>query len=377
MSPDKRLQAQLDALQANGLRRGLRLPGSGVDFTSNDYLGLAADPLITSRVAERLAKLQGTTRNGSGGSRLLRGHHFLHENLEAQLAERFQAEAALLFPSGYQANLALLSTLPDRGDVVFFDAHCHASLKDGLRLGMAQRQSFAHQDISQVEDKLSRSEARTKYVLVEALYSMDGSFAPFKELVDLCERQGAVLLVDEAHSTGLYGPAGAGSCIDLGLGDRVYARVHTFGKALGAMGACVVGSRTLIDWLVNRARPFIYSTGPAPAQVLLIEEAFRRLDEVPNRRQELAGRIARFQQGMASGAAGPIQAFECPGAQEVVQAATALQAEGFDVRPIRTPTVAEGQERIRICLHANHTNEQIDGLVAAWKRLGVPQGVAS
>ncbi|MGH9749766.1 MAG: aminotransferase class I/II-fold pyridoxal phosphate-dependent enzyme, partial [Candidatus Polarisedimenticolia bacterium] len=282
------LAARLEALHAAGLHRALRRP-SGFDLSSNDYLGFAADPDLASRARDALRGVPG----GAGASRLLRGDLELHHECEAALARFAGREAAVLFPSGYQANLALLSSLLRPGDRIFSDALNHASIIDGIRLGRGTKMIYPHADAAGLEALLARHTpppGSSRFVVTESLFSMDGDRAPLADLAAVAERHGAHLIVDEAHATGLYG-GGAGLAREAGIADRVFASVHTGGKALGAAGAWVAGDRRLKEYLVNFARPFVFSTAVLPALAVLLRESVAFwADHGPERAAEVLAR---------------------------------------------------------------------------------------
>ena len=373
MSLEQRLHQFLQRRQQNGALRTLADKHHLIDFSSNDYLGLAQQPLPT---VENLPA-------GATGSRLLSGHYPLLEELENLLCTVHQAEAALVFNSGYSANLGLLGTLPRRSDVVLYDALIHASMHDGLRLAPAASFAFAHNDCAALEALLQAHAGKTIFVVVESVYSMDGDQAPLPELVDLCTQYGAYLMVDEAHSTGWMGPNGGGLCVALGLADRVFARLYTFGKAIGSHGAVVVGSETLRRYLINFSRPLIYTTAPSPHTIQRVLAVYQHLQtEGAHLAEVLQQRIQYFQQKLVSSALplvhlpsdSPIQCLLVPGNEAVVACSQHLEEAGLDVRPIRSPTVPAGQERLRICLHTHNSLADLDALfeaLLAFTRLGV------
>ncbi len=368
------LTARLNDRQQAGLLRQLRHADALIDFCSNDYLGFARSPSLKAAIDQATATWSGPV--GATGSRLLAGHTHLADTLESNLAQFYQTEAALGFNSGYDANLGLLACLPQRGDTLITDALVHASMIDGARLSYATRYQFRHNDLSDLEVKLIQTRAThggQVFVAVESVYSMDGDMAPLVSIADLCDRYGAFLLVDEAHATGLYGPTGEGLVVTLGLQRRVLARVHTFGKALGVHGAAVVGSVALRHYLINFARPFIYSTALPPQSLLAIQTAHQQLAALPQARQQLHEQVAYYRQhalaklphvnGLSSQS--PIQGVLVPGNENARRVASLVQQAGFDVRAILSPTVPVGQERLRICLHCFNTNDQIDRLLHA------------
>ena len=372
---DQILSERLASHQQRGLLRQLKLAHQKVDFCSNDYLGFARSPelkrLIHQAHIERVE-----IHNGATGSRLLAGHTLLAQELEAELAQFYQTETALIFNSGYDANVGLLACLPRAGDTLLTDELIHASMIDGARLSYATRHRFRHNDVADVEAKLKTARGSLEkgqvFVAVESIYSMDGDMAPLQELVDLCEQYGAALLVDEAHATGLYGPNGEGLVVAMGLQDRVMARVHTFGKALGVHGAAVVGSAVLQNYLINFARTFIYTTALPAHSLLAIQCAHQHRNNHPDTQVQLQKQLTYFQQRIHyslpnttwTDSQSPIQCLLLPGNELPRRVAQQAQQAGLDVRAILSPTVPAGQERLRLCLHAFNTVEEIDRLTA-------------
>ncbi len=336
-----------------------------IDFSSNDYLGLATNPELKAIIQHQFNTFNLDT--GSTGSRLLSGNSLLTENLEQKLAEFFKADAALVFNSGYTANLAVLSTIPQKGDTILYDELAHACIKDGARLSLAKRYKFKHNDLEDLEKKINIATGQI-FIVVESLYSMDGDYCPLTELVSLAKKYGAEIILDEAHSTGWIGEPGSGLATALHVENEIAIRIHTFGKAMGVHGACVCGSTILIEYLINFARPFIYTTALPPHNILSIACAIDFITGVPELAQKLHNNIFCFLQetenfqGVSKNRS-CIQSVIVPGNQAVQQAAMQLQKNGFDVRPIRTPTVPIGKERLRICLHAFNTEKEISGLI--------------
>jgi 8-amino-7-oxononanoate synthase len=347
----------LAALAARGRLRALA-PRAGADFTSNDYLGLAASGALT-RVAR--AALERGVPVGAGGSRLLRGNDPEHEALEAEAAAVFGAESALFFGGGFMANFALFSTLPDRGDLVVHDELIHASVHDGLRAGRAERASARHNDPQAFEDAIvawrRRGGAGRPWIAVESLYSMDGDRAPLDELAAIADRHEGVLVIDEAHATGVYGPDGRGLGAHL-EGRRNVLSLHTCGKALGAMGALVLGPRLVRDVLVNRARPFIYATAPSPLIAAVVRAALKICRDQPERRERLhrlvalAGRELEARCGFVPSGT-QIQPVIVGADDRATRLAAAMRAQGFDLRAVRPPTVPEGTARLRVSITLN------------------------
>lgn len=364
--PD-RLRQKLQDREDKGIRRQLRSTVAAVDFCSNDYLGLARSPKLKALLDQESHRLAGLPL-GATGSRLLSGNFPLTEELEQALAAYHQVEATLLFNSGYAANTGFFSCLPQRGDTIFYDEACHASIKDGIRGSFAKAYPFRHNAAEDLRAKFKHAQGQV-YVAVESLYSMDGDFAPLAELAALCREQGALLVVDEAHTTGLCGPGGAGLVQELGLEAAVFARIMTFGKALGSHGAIVAGSRELRDYLLNFSRPFIYTTALPLHTVLHLDCAYRLLPGLETERRRVKQLAGYFQLSFphlipagVNTAGSPIQAVRIPDIGRLKVAAHNLQAAGFEVRPVFSPTVPEGREQLRVILHAFNTEAQVDAL---------------
>ncbi len=353
-----------------GLYRELKATLAPVDFSSNDYLGLARSPILLERVERAFVSLQSKHKLGSTGSRLISGHHVCFEETEAAIAKIHLAESALLFNTGYMANLALFSTLPQKGDTVLYDELSHACIKDGIRLSLAARFPFLHNDLASLEAKLKKATGQA-FVAVESVYSMDGDEAPLAQLVELCAQYEALLIVDEAHSTGIMGESGNGSVCAKGLQEKIPIRMHTYGKALGCHGAAVVGPKELKPYLINFARPFIYTTAMPLHGVVSIREAYAYLaEEGRSLQMKLHENIRSFNALLKDapnkiGSESAIHALLFPGNEQTVQKAKFLQSKGFDVRPVLSPTVKKGSERLRICLHAYNSIEEIEHLCQA------------
>lgn len=349
------------------------LPGERhlADFVSNDYLGLSRSEALYDRIKEALAILP--KRNGSTGSRLLSGDSKLAAELENKLARIFQSEACLLMQSGYAANLAVLSSLPQKNDTVLYDELAHASIKDGIRLSLAKKYSFRHNDLNDLEQKISKGTGRI-FVAVESVYSMDGDECPLGDLIKLSEKHGFSIILDEAHTTGVRGPRGSGMSVETSLHKKVGIRIYTFGKAMGVCGACVAGSENLINYLINFARPFIYSTAPSQYTLTSIGCAFDVLSENIQLQETLKKNTRQFLEGAhtlsnRTNSSSAIQTCIIPGNRQVRHAAMILQQKGFDVRPIISPTVPGGKERLRICLHVFNTHKEISSLLEALMEL--------
>ncbi|MEJ5961470.1 aminotransferase class I/II-fold pyridoxal phosphate-dependent enzyme [Pedobacter immunditicola] len=356
------IQERLQKRTADGLLRNMPLQQELADFCSNDYLGFSRSPTLKASVFKAQQSHQEMPL-GATGSRLLTGNSVFAESLEDELAADQQVEAALLFNSGYTANLALFSCLPQKGDTIIIDELIHSSVIDGCRLSFAHRVKFKHNDLQSLEEKLKRAKGSC-YVAIESVYSMDGDLAPLIEITALCKKYAALLIVDEAHAFGVFGK---GLVSGAGLTRDVFAVVITFGKALGAHGAAVLGSHLLRNYLVNFARPFIYSTAMPFLHLLQLQTAFRFLQENAPLQQELQRKILLFQQCMSPGSAketlqSPIKAIILPGNEKVKRISRELAEEGLAVYPIVSPTVPKGKERLRICLHAFNTDQEIEKL---------------
>jgi 8-amino-7-oxononanoate synthase len=374
------IDRELDALDAQGLRRRLairsgpqaaRLVIDGrelVNFGSNDYLALAADPRLSAAVAEA-ARQEGW---GSGASPLITGYAQGHRRLEERLAELEGTEAALLFSSGYAANSGAVAALVGRGDVVFADRKNHASLLDGCRLSRADVRVYPHGDWQRLDELLAKAGSyRRRLITTDGLFSMDGDLAPLDKLAEVAGRRDAMLLVDEAHATGVFGQQGRGAAEQLGVADRVDVRVGTLSKALGSLGGFVAGSRSLVEWLINRARPYIFSTAAPAAMVAAALVALQIVRDEPDRRRQLLRRAESLrrqllQQGWDVGKSAsqiiPLVVGE-PG--RAVELAAALRQRGLFVPAIRPPTVPEGESCLRISLTWGHTEAMIEELVEA------------
>ncbi len=355
----------LEKRKQNKALRSLSQENNKVDFCSNDYLGLAKSAELRNNISKKYAVLI-TANNGSGGSRLLSGNTAFAETLEKSVANFHYFPAALVFNSGYDANLGIFSSLPKRGDTVLYDELVHASIRDGIRLSFADSKHFKHNDLLNLEDLLKKAKG-VIYVAVESVYSMDGDGAPLAELVALCEKYKANLIVDEAHAIGIFGVGGRGKVAELNVQKKVFATLYTFGKALGCHGAAVCGSEALRTYLINFARSFIYTTALPSHSLLSIQEAYGCMEKADVERKKLQENIQHFKKNIDSGveiisSESAIQCVIIPGNEAAKNAANALQNEGFDVRAILSPTVPLGEERLRICLHAFNTETEIIAL---------------
>jgi 8-amino-7-oxononanoate synthase len=358
MYNDQFLQRKLAERTALNAFRRLSLSKAGVDFCSNDYLGIVKGQLLSAS--------GGQAATGSAGSRLLAGNYALVEETETLIAAFHQAGAALIFNSGYDANIGVLASVPQKGDTIVYDALCHASIRDGIRLSFAQAFAFAHNNLGDLQKKLAQGTGNV-FVVTESVFSMDGDTCPLPEIVALCNTYNAHLVLDEAHATGVIGTQGEGLAQPLGLHHKVFCRVYTFGKACGCHGAAVVGSTRLRDYLINFARSFIYTTSLAPHAVAVIKASYALFPQMEAQRKHLARLISLFQSSKLGYAKlpsqTPIQVVLVPGNDAVKAVAEHLQQNGLDVRPILYPTVPKGSERLRIVLHAFNTEEEVAQLV--------------
>lgn len=359
---------KLQQREEQNLTRTLQEP-FGIDFCSNDYLSFATDVVLQKQVHENLKGVL----SGSTSSRLIRGHHPAMEDLEYHLAQWSSREAALFFSSGYQANVAVLSTVLDESTLVFSDEFNHASIVDGIRLSKSEKVIFRHNDLQDLEQKLADHKThKNKIVVVESLYSMQGDQAPLKSLALLCQKWGAQLIVDEAHATGIYG---AGLVQRQSLEAQVMLTIHCAGKALGVSGAWVACDQILKEYLINFSRPFIYSTAPSPLIVSALttslqywqsvgeERALLCLEKAADLKQQLS---VFLNQDILTGV-GPILFLRLGDSAEAVNWAHFLQSSQLDVRAIRYPTVPQGQAGLRISMHASQAPEDIKKMVRAFK----------
>jgi 8-amino-7-oxononanoate synthase len=357
----------LRRLEERGRLRRLALP-AGYDFTSNDYLGLANAPELKEAIR---AALDRDVPAGAGGSRLLRGNHFEHEALEEEAAAFFGAESAIYFATGFAANFALFAALPQQGDLVIYDALIHASAHDGMRAGRAEVVEAAHNDADAFEDKVKAWRAAggkgRPWIAVESLYSMDGDRAPLDGLADIAGRHDAMLVIDEAHATGVFGPDGRG------LGAWLEGRpgvlsLHTCGKALGSAGALLCGPRVFRDFMVNYSRPFIYSTAPPPLVAAAVRAALRLCLSQPQRRERLSGMIDSANRALerrcnVKPSGSQILPVIVGADARAASLAEAMRGHGYDIRAIRPPTVPEDTSRIRIALTLNTSQEIVLGMI--------------
>ncbi|HVA98155.1 MAG TPA: pyridoxal phosphate-dependent aminotransferase family protein [Bacteroidia bacterium] len=354
----------------NSSLRTLSVKKKLIDFCSNDYLGFARSTELKAKIKSSEKKI---FSNGSSGSRLLSGNSELVENAEKKIAAYHKAEAGLIFNSGYDANIGLFSSLP-KDSIVIYDELIHASVHDGIKLSKTISLRFSHNDLFHLEERLKNSNGII-FVAVESVYSMDGDFSPLKEISALCEKYKAHLIVDEAHATGIFGKKGEGKVVELNLQKKVFARVHTFGKALGCHGAIVLGNHLLRNYLINFARSFIYTTALPHHAIISINCAYDFLLESSTNKTQLEKNISQYcieikmLKGIESTSNNsPIQCITISGNKTVKKLANTLQKNGFDVRPILSPTVPKNKERLRVCLHSYNTKKEISLFINTLKK---------
>lgn len=357
------LQNKLEQIAKIGATRSLTHNPNYIDFSSNDYLGLALNKELNEITTQKLSIINHKI-NGSGGSRLISGHHEYITAIEEKIAKIHSAEACLLFNSGYNANMGVLSSIPQKNDIVLYDEYSHSSIKDGIRLSLANKFPFRHNNLQDLANKLLKFSNHTCFVVVESVYSMDGDRAPLVELVALCKLYDAILIVDEAHSTGVFGIGGNGLVCALGLEADIPIRIHTYGKAMGTHGASVVGSKYLKDYLINFSRQFIYTTALPLHSYVAIEVAYEYLSvNYKTLQAKLFANIDLLKSELTNveviAYGSPIICKLYPGNQQVKNKAKYLQSHLLDIKAILSPTVPIGKERIRICIHTFNSEKEI------------------
>ena len=373
----KNIQQKLEKRKAENAFRFLHISQNNqIDFASNDYLGLAKEVVVKEQVGQAL-------KGGSTGSRLITGTSKMHIDLEDQLAQHYYAESALLYNSGYDANIGVLSAVLTRHHTVIIDEYVHASIKDGIRLSEAKMLKFKHNNLSDLKRLLEQQEDTTNVLLVvESIYSMDGDEADLMVLIDLKHQYGFELMVDEAHSNGLYGPNGEGLLCFLGIQDEVFIRVNTFGKALGSHGAVVLGSKELKDYLINFSRSLIYTTSLPEIALNSIKSKHDKMSKQKYNKLQISNLCNLFnflieesEVDWEKKGVGPIFSLIIPGNEAVKAVANLLQAQGFDIRPILSPTVKLGEERLRIIIHAFNKEEEVRSLVNSLEEAYLSSGI--
>jgi len=374
------IRKQQNAIRSLGSKKDL------IDFSSNDYLGFS-DLKQIYFTAEKILTDFNLMRNGATGSRLLSGNHRLFSPTEDFIANFHSAESALIFNSGYDANIGFFSSVPQRGDLIFYDELAHASIRDGISMSRAKAYKFKHNDIADLRGHIERNRNINNdseiYIVTESVFSMDGDIPDLRPLAEFAEKQHCFLVIDEAHATGVFGSDGAGLVQELGIQDKVFARIITFGKALGCHGAAILGSTTLKEYLINFARSFIYTTALPPHSVATIMASYQYLKNKPELAEvdpenvegpeikKLKQNIEFFKteivtnklQSFFTESNSAIQSCIIPGNEKVKNTASKLEAEGYNVKPILSPTVPKGKERLRFCLHSFNSREEISGVL--------------
>jgi 8-amino-7-oxononanoate synthase len=364
---EERLNNELASLEAKQRKRDFRI-SECIDFTSNDYLGLTKSPVIRERA---IKDLQSGMPLGSGGSRLLRGNHIWHEHAEKEFADFEDVETALFFSSGYSANMAVLTAIPTRHDLILYDTMVHASIKEGIHASLAAKKTFEHNSIDSLRTA-AHSALSTQhsalYVVVESLYSMDGDEAPMKEIAEVCEEFGMALIVDEAHATGLYGKHGRGLIDEKSVRDKILLSIHPCGKALAAAGAFVCSSAIVKSYLINKARTMIFTTALPPIVPATISEVLKEIKRNPKLitavhhnanyvRKKLRTNLKKW---IVPEGRSPIIPLIVGDDQTAVEVGEEMNRRGADIRPIRPPTVAEGTARFRITVNSLHEQDELD-----------------
>ena len=368
----KSLEKKLELREEQNALRQLPSSNSLIDFASNDYIGFAKNETIFNQTHDFLLA-KNIKVNGATGSRLLSGNHIVYQETEAFIAQFHKVESSLIFNSGYDANVGLFSSVPQRNDVILFDELCHASIRDGIQMSNAKAFKFQHNDLEDLEKLILKftSDTSELYIVTESVFSMDGDTPNLEQMLFLSEKYRAYLIVDEAHALGVFGNTGEGVVQSLGLQDNVFTRIITFGKGLGCHGAAVLGSESLKSYLVNFARSLIYTTGLSPHSIATILQSYSYLEKEKNAIEKLKSNIVFFNQEKVRLGLKPIfvyskSAIQCaiiPGNEKVKNIANQLQQNGFDVKPIVSPTVPEGQERLRFCLHSYNSENEISNVL--------------
>jgi 8-amino-7-oxononanoate synthase len=382
-----KLQNKLEERKSRDSFRELEISNGLIDFSSNDYLGFAKNEKLYANTFQCLLN-KGVTQNGASGSRLLSGNHVIYKELEEKLTAVHQVESALVFNSGYDANIGFFSTVPQRNDIVFYDESIHASIRDGIKMGLANRYKFKHNDLVDLKLGIERILPANRqgrnlkdseiYVVTESVFSMDGDSPDLKKLTRLCKTVGAHLIVDEAHAIGVLGVNGIGLVQELGLQKQLFARIVTFGKALGGHGAAILGSIELKNYLINFARSFIYTTGLPPHTVAnaVSAYAFLKSEEGQKEQDILKDNICLFKSKLETlglkklfiPSNSAIHSCLVSGNEKVRSVSKKLADQGFSVKPILAPTVPEGKERLRFCLHSFNSSEEIGLVIQMLKR---------
>lgn len=367
-----RLEAQISRRKADDSYISLTTAHNTIDFCSNDFLGLSASTDLRTRILKFLKNLESVSYVGGTGSRLVSGNTALIESLENFIATYHYAEAGLLFNSGYDAHVGLLSCLPQRTDTVIYDKGVNPSVKDGIHLSHAKALPFKHNNTTHLEQLLNKTTGQT-FVVVQSVYASDGALAPLKEIHRLCASSNALLIVDESYAAGIFGNGGKGLVVENELANKVFARIISFSKAFGCHGAIVLGSQLLRNYMINFSRPFIYSTAMPFYNYISVKSAYDLLNEDEELLPELHAHVAYFRKMVGNSALNntaiyidsqsQVQCFYARGNSRCKKVALALNRAGFDVKPMLSPFVPKGSERIRICIHAFNTKDEINALI--------------
>ena len=369
-----KLAKSLENRKLSNSFRSLKPQTDLIDFSSNDYLGFSRSGNIYKASHNLLSDLD-LQRNGATGSRLLSGNHKVYDLTEEMLADFHNLERALLFNSGYDANIGFFSAVPQRGDIIFYDELSHASIRDGINMSNARAYKFKHNNLADLRDLLLRNsenkEQADLYIVTESVFSMDGDIPDLENLASLSEEFGCFLIVDEAHATGVFGKNGEGLVHELNLQNQVFAQINTFGKAMGCHGAVILGSTELRDYLINFSRSFIYTTALSPHSVATINSAYQYLSKSNLEMEQLKRNIMHFKDGIRKQnlqsyfveSQSAIQSCIIPGNDLVKKVSDLLKLKGFEVKPILSPTVPVGKERLRFCVHSYNSAEEITAVL--------------
>lgn len=363
----KHWQEKLSKRVENNSYRELKVFYGLSDFYSNDYLGIARNDTVTNLVNITLMG-QKDHLNGSTGSRLLSGNHIWARRCEYYLSEYYKGENALLFNSGYDANLGIMACIGERNDTIIYDELSHASIRDGVRLSVSRSFSFEHNNMDDLRKKIQQGTGQI-FIVTESVFSMDGDEAPLKEIVSVAKEHNALVIVDEAHAVGVFGEKGSGLVNALVLENEIFIRVVTFGKGAGMHGAVAICKDDVKNYLINFCRPFIYSTALPPNDCIAIMTAHEIMQEKEEDRELLKNNINYFRKKVKESkldlidGTGPICAIIVKGNETVKQVSNLLISDGLGVLPVLSPTVPEGKERLRVIIHSYNTQEEMDKLI--------------
>ena len=367
----KKLQEKINQRKAQNMLRQLGTEHDLIDFSSNDYLGFSNSKEIFDMTHHYLES-HNLHRNGSTGSRLLSGNYEFYNEVEAMLCEFHNCESSLIFNSGYNANLGFFSSVPQRGDIILYDEYIHASIRDGITMSHAKSYKFKHNNLDHLDEMLQRvqHDESVIYIVTESVFSMDGDSPNLVSLINISKKYNAFVVIDEAHATGVFGEKGVGLIQELGLENQVFARLITFGKALGSHGAAILGSKELTEYLVNFARSFIYTTALPPHTLMTIKSVYMELPKT-HEISKLHNNITFFKAEIIKNkiqhhfinSNSAIQCCLVSGNENVKALSNQLLKKGFDVKPILSPTVPAGEERLRFCLHSFNSEKEIKDIL--------------